>query len=125
MYLIDTNVLLFSLDHIEKLSAKAKDILQTEENLYISMASFWEIEIKRNSGKLKIPYNLKELAEYCIKQNYSIVDIKISHIAELEKLSKIHNDPFDRLIICQAIAENFTIVTSDSIMPKYPVKTVW
>lgn len=125
MYLIDTNALLFSLDHTERLSATAKNILQAEDNLYISMASFWEIEIKRNIGKLKIPYNLKELADYCIKQGYSIVDIKISHIAELEKLPGIHNDPFDRLIICQAIAENFTIVTSDSLIPKYPVKTIW
>ncbi len=125
MYLIDSNVLLFSFDHIEKLTSKVKQILETEENLFVSMASIWEIEIKRNLGKLKIPYGPKELVDYCISQDYLMLDIKVSHIAELEKLPKIHNDPFDRFIICQAIAEDVPILTSDSIIPKYPVKTVW
>lgn len=125
MYLIDSNVLLFSFDHIEKLTPKVKQILETEENLYVSMASIWEIEIKRNLGKLKIPYNPKELVDYCISQDYLILNIKVDHIAELKKLPKIHNDPFDRLIICQSIAENMPILTSDLTIQKYPVKTIW
>lgn len=125
MYLIDTNVLLFSFDHTEKLTPKVKQILESEESLYVSMASIWEIEIKRNLGKLKIPYNPKELVDYCLSQNYFILDIKVDHIAELEELPKIHNDPFDRLIICQSKAENMPILTSDSIIPKYLVKTIW
>ena len=69
MYLVDTNILLFSLDQTEKLSHKIIDILENEEILYISMVSFWEIEIKRNLGKLKIPYNPIELAEYFSKSS--------------------------------------------------------
>lgn len=125
MYLIDSNVLLFSFDHTEKLTPKVKQILETEENLYVSMASIWEIEIKRNLGKLKIPYGPKELVDYCISQDYLMLDIKVSHIAELEKLPKIHNDPFYRLIICQSIAENMPILTSDLTIQKYPGKTIW
>ena len=97
--------LLFSFSQTEKLSAKVKHILQTEDAVFISMASFWEIEIKRNLGKLDIPFSPKELMNYCLEQNYSILNINIEHISELEKLPKIHGDPFDRLIICQAISE--------------------
>lgn len=125
MYLIDTNILLFSLDCTEKLSSKVKHILQTEETVFISMASFWEIEIKRNLGKLKIPFMPKELMDYCIEQNYSVLNINIEHISKLKELPKIHNDPFDRLIICQAISENLTLLTADSIISQYPVATVW
>ena len=125
MYLIDTNILLFSFAQTEKLSTKIKHILQTEDTIFISMASFWEIEIKRNLGKLDIPFSPKELMNYCLEQNYSILNINIEHISELEKLPKIHNDPFDRLIICQAISENLTILTADTIIPKYPAKSIW
>lgn len=125
VYLIDTNILLFSFAQTEKLSTKVKHILQTEDAIFISMASFWEIEIKRNLGKLDIPFSPKELMNYCLEQNYSILNINIEHISELEKLPKIHKDPFDRLIICQAISENFTILTADTIIPKYPAKSIW
>ena len=89
------------------------------------MASFWEIEIKRNLGKLKIPFTPKELMDYCIEQDYSVLNINIEHISQLKELPKIHNDPFDRLIICQAISENLTLLTADSIISQYPVATVW
>ena len=125
VYLIDTNILLFSFAQTEKLSAKVKHILQTEDAIFISMASFWEIEIKRNLRKLAIPFSPKELINYCLEQNYSILNINIEHISELEKLPKIHNDPFDRLIICQAISENLTILTADATIPRYPVKSIW
>ncbi len=125
VYLIDTNILLFSFAQTERLSTKVKNVLQTEDTIFISMASFWEIEIKRNLGKLDIPFSPKELMNYCLEQNYSVLNINIEHISELEKLPKIHNDPFDRLIICQAISENLTILTADAIIPKYPVKTIW
>ena len=124
MYLVDTNILLFSLDQTEKLSHKIIDILENEEILYISMVSFWEIEIKRNLGKPKIPYNPIELAEYFLSQSYLIKDININHIAELQQLPVIHNDPFDRLLIAQAIADNLVILTSDRTIPQYPVQCV-
>ena len=124
MYLVDTNILLFSLDHTEKLSPEIIDILQTEEILYVSVVSFWEIEIKRNLGKLKIPYNPIELADYFLGQGYAIKDIRINHIARLEQLPGIHGDPFDRLLIAQAIADNLTLLTADKVIPQYPVHCI-
>ncbi len=124
MYLVDTNILLFSLDHTERLSPRAIDILQAEETLHVSVVSFWEIEIKRNLGKLKIPYNPNELADYFLSQGYAIKDLRVNHIAQLERLPGIHSDPFDRLLIAQAVADNLIILTADKIIPQYPVHCI-
>ena len=124
MYLIDTHVLLWLLSDQDKLSATAKIILQKEE-LFISMASLWEIPIKQSNGKLDLPFSPEELCAICIERDIQIKQILPPHLNQLQKLPKIHNDPFDRLIICQSIAENIPILTHDSKIPLYPVATVW
>lgn len=124
MYLIDTHVLLWLLSDQDKLSATAKIILQKEE-LFISMASLWEIAIKQSNGKLDLPFSPEELCAICIERDIQIKQILPPHLNQLQKLPKIHNDPFDRLIICQSIAENIPILTHDSKIPLYPVATVW
>ncbi len=124
MYLIDTHVLLWLLSDQDKLSATAKIILQ-EEELFISMASLWEIAIKQSNGKLDLPFSPEELCAICIERDIQIKQILPPHLNQLQKLPKIHNDPFDRLIICQSIAENIPILTHDSKIPLYPVATVW
>lgn len=125
MYLLDTNALLFSFDSVEKLSTQARAIIASESRLYISIASLWEIEIKRNLGKLKFPYNPLELKQYCDKLNYTILPISPEYLAVLDSLPKIHGDPFDRIIISTAKKEELKLITSDSIIPKYPVEVVW
>ena len=124
MYLIDTHVLLWSLDAVENLSDKAKDVLLTEK-IFVSIASLREITIKRSIGKLNVPFSSTELANICRMRDIEILPIKPYHIDKLLALPKIHNDPFDRLIICQAQSENFTIVTRDTIIPNYPIETLW
>ena len=79
------------------------------------------------------PYNPKLVISYTLDPK--LIDVivfctknpepMLKHLDELKKLPNHHNDPFDRLIICQAIAENTTIITRDTIIPKYPVKTLW
>ena len=124
MYLIDTHVLLWLLSDQDKLSATAKKILQ-EEELFISMASLWEIAIKQSNGKLDLPFSPEELCAICIERDIQIKQILPPHLNQLQKLPKIHNDPFDRLIICQSIAENIPVLTHDSKIPLYPVETLW
>ena len=124
MYIIDTHILLWLLSEPEKLTATVKKILQ-EDELYISMASLWEIAIKQSNGKLDIPFSPEELYAICLERNIQIKQILPSHLNQLKKLPKIHNDPFDRLIICQSIAENIPIITHDSKIPLYSVKTIW
>ena len=124
MHIIDTHILLWLLAEPEKLTATAKTILQ-EDELYISMASLWEIAIKQSNGKLDLPFTPEELYAICLERDIQVKQILPSHLNQLEKLPKIHNDPFDRLIICQSIAENIPILTHDGKIPLYPVETVW
>ena len=124
MHIIDTHILLWLLSEPEKLTATAKKILQ-EDELYISMASLWEIAIKQSNGKLDLPFSPEELYAICLERDIQVKQILPSHLNQLKNLPKIHNDPFDRLIICQSVAENIPILTHDGKIPLYPVKTVW
>ena len=124
MYIIDTHILLWLLSEPEKLSEIAKKIL-LEDDLYISMASLWEIAIKQSNGKLDLPFSPEELYAICIERDIQVKQILPSHLNQLKNLPKIHNDPFDRLIICQSIADNIPILTHDGKITLYPVKTVW
>ncbi len=124
MYIIDTHVLLWLLSEPDKLSATAKRILQ-EDDLYISMASLWEIAIKQSNGKLELPFTPEDLYAICIERDIQVKQIMPSHLNQLSNLPKIHNDPFDRLIICQSLADNIPILTCDGKIRLYNVTTIW
>ena len=124
MYIIDTHILLWLLSDPGKLPETAKKIVQ-EDNLCISMASLWEIAIKQSNGKLVLPFSPEELSAICTERDIAIMQILPTHLNKLWNLPKIHRDPFDRLIICQSLAENIPILTHDEKIPLYPVKTVW
>lgn len=125
MYLLDTHTLLWALTDKSKLSEKVQKIIEPAQNLYVSIASFWEIAIKQSIGKLDLKISPSELMEQAEKQYVQIVNITGSHLNQLSSLEKIHNDPFDRLLICQAKAEGFKILTKDEIIPKYDVEVIW
>ena len=124
MHIIDTHILLWLLSEPEKLSVQARRILQ-EDDLCVSMASLWEIAIKQSNGKLELPFSPEELYAICVERDIQVKQILPHHLNQLRTLPKIHNDPFDRLIICQALTEDIEILTKDSLILKYPVKTVW
>lgn len=125
MYLIDTHALLWYLRDSAELSAAARNIIDNEERIFTSAASLWEIAIKHSIGKLDLEFSISQIENLCAQKDISILPIKAFHLDELENLPKIHGDPFDRLIICQARTEDLTIITRDTIIPKYPVRTVW
>jgi len=125
-YILDTNALIFYLYNPEQLSKAAVDIVHNEDNkIYVSIASLWEIAIKTSIGKLEIKNSMEEIAGICLKYKIELLAINPQHLDWIANLPQIHGDPFDRLIISQALAENLTIVTKDSIMPKYDVNTIW
>ncbi len=125
-YILDTNALIFYLYNPERLSKAAVDIVHNEDNqIYVSIVSLWEIAIKSSIGKLEIKNSMEEIAGICLKYKIELLDINPQHLDQIANLPQIHGDPFDRLIISQAITENLTIVTSDSIIPKYDANTIW
>lgn len=126
MYLLDTNALLYFLYDSTKLSEKASDIIyRNNEKIHVSIVSFWEIAIKSSIGKLVIKSSISKIAETCEKEQLDILSIKPLHLDNIQHLPRIHGDPFDRLIISQAMTENFVIITKDGTIPQYDIKTIW
>ena len=125
-YLADTHVLLwFALDP-ERLGRRAHDVLTaTDEPVFFSMASVWEIAIKLSLGKLRLDGTLPQFVAQQISNGFTLLPIQVSHAAQQAALPWHHRDPFDRLLIAQAIEEDLTIVTGDPAFRKYRVKRIW
>lgn len=126
-YLIDTHTLLWIVTNDPKLSAKAKDLyLDSENEIFISMASIWELSIKSSLGKISLEQPLDEFVDEHVKGNdIRILKIELSHVLRIENLPFYHRDPFDRLIISQSIEDNIPIIGSDKTFDSYPIKRIW
>lgn len=124
-YLLDTNVLVFMLCAPNELSERVCNLLRYEKELCLSMASLWEIAIKQSIGKLNIPLSIREIKDRCTALGIAMIPITAPALDVIRELPKIHNDPFDRLLVAQAQTEGLAIITRDSIIPKYDVQTVW
>lgn len=125
MLLLDTHAFLWFESNDPKLPQNVMDTIQTEERVYVSIASFWEIAIKNSMGKLNLGIPINELMNHCVSCGFEIMPIKGNHLAQLTVLPWIHRDPFDRLLVSQARAESLTLVTIDENIVKYEVKTLW
>lgn len=122
-YLVDTHIFLWWLQENNRLKFQIKEILSQPDNIiYVSVISGWELSIKsRTKSKLK----LKTTIEDCYKKaGLEILDIKLPHVLQLTKLSILHKDPFDRMLIAQAQVEDATIITTDEKIWQYKVALV-
>ncbi len=124
-YLIDTNILIYALCKPDELSLESKRILANEKDISVSVVSLWEIAIKQSIGKLNIQLSIPQIETICLERDINIISIKSIEIENVKTLPMIHKDPFDRLIICQAQNNDMCLVTSDSTIPKYNIKTLW
>lgn len=124
-YLLDTNVLIYILSAPTELSSDAKRIVQNEERLFVSIASLWEIGIKQGLGKLRIGLTIPEIEVQCALRDIQMLPIRSTAIEKLKELPEIHRDPFDRLLIAQALDAGFALVTRDKIISQYPLQTIW
>jgi PIN domain nuclease of toxin-antitoxin system len=108
-------------------SQKARDIFQNPENeVFLSSVSVWEIMVKNSIGKLSLPDEPENFV--CLKRRqHGIETLSLTEQAvfHLKKLPKHHQDPFDRMLICQALEYNLTILTPDDKIAQYPVCTTW
>ena len=126
MTLIDTHTLIWFMFDDTQLSDKALSTIKTEDKVYVSIASLWEIAIKQSIGKLDIEVTSVELADKCSEAGIDILSITPKQLDCISKLPSIHNDPFDRLIISQAITEGLSLVTKDEKIAKYDgVNVIW
>jgi len=125
-YLLDTHAFLWFINGSNELSPKAKKIIQDPENtMYMSIASFWEIAIKLNIGKLSLDISFDELKKEADKNDFRMLPIQYEDTRVLTSLELFHKDPFDRILIAQAIQNNLTMITRDSNFDAYPVRIIW
>lgn len=126
MYLLDTCTFLWELHDDPRISDNASKIIEESDKLYLSIATFWEIAIKKTLKKLEIKESITDLAEVCMKNDITILPIKVNYLERIQTLPFIHNDPFDRLIMATNIEEGTTLVTCDSKIKLYEnIKQTW
>jgi PIN domain nuclease of toxin-antitoxin system len=125
-FLLDTHTLIWHLTDAPELSPKAKQTIENAENqAFVSIASFWEIAIKINIGKLNLNYSLQELLMESEKLGFEILDLRQSHLLTLINIPLHHRDPFDRILIAQSIAESMTLISKDTNFPLYDIMLLW
>ena len=125
--LLDTCAFLCLTTNDPCLSQKAKQAFQnTENSIYLSSVSVWEMLVKHQLGKLPLPTNAEQfIRQQCEQHFIEYLPLSESAVFHLNKLPNFHRDPFDKMLVCQALSENLTILTSDSMITQYPVATLW
>ena len=124
--LLDTHTFLWFIDDNPRLSARAKGLLESDADLLLSVASLWEISIKVSIGKLTLaqPYDIF-IPQQLTNNAVEILPISLAHLDVVSSLPFHHRDPFDRLIIAQAMIEQLPIVSIDAAFDAYSVKRLW
>jgi PIN domain nuclease of toxin-antitoxin system len=125
-YLLDTHALIWFLNGDKQISTKARKAIESDKaNNFISIASIWEIGIKISLNRLSMNIEFSQLGEEIQNNGFEILPISFQDISTITSLPFHHRDPFDRLIISQAINANLTIVSKDEFFPNYDVKLLW
>jgi PIN domain nuclease of toxin-antitoxin system len=124
--LLDTHAFLWAIADDRRFSRKAQQVFTGPNDLWLSVASIWEILIKVKAGKLPLPepvgpYVVKKLGENRIE----VLAINLDHVLRIETLAVHHRDPFDRILISQSIEEKLPLVTADPIFERYPIEVIW
>ncbi|MDZ8030495.1 type II toxin-antitoxin system VapC family toxin [Nostoc sp. DedSLP04] len=125
--LLDTHVIIWSAGNPEKLSERVKNLLIDTNNFWVvSIATVWELQIKSQLGKLNLSSSLPNFIETQQRvNNLQILPIELTHIYALEALLSHHRDPFDRILIAQAIVEKMPLLSIDTVFDAYPVQRLW
>ena len=125
--LLDTHVFLWLRNEPEKIPQPIMNLYEDiRSDVFLSMASIWEMQIKNQLGKLALDLPLNELIEQqCLKNGLQILAIETTHIYSLKNLPPHHNDPFDRLILVQAQTENLTLISAYGVFKNYDVDCIW
>lgn len=125
MFLLDTHALLWYLRDSQDISPLARETIDNADHVAVSIASLWEIAIKRSIGKLQIEIGPSAIEMLCRERDITVLPISADALEIVQNLPKIHGDPFDRIIVATAQAKGLTIITRDRIIPQYSVKTLW
>ena len=129
-FLLDTHAFLWFVNDHSSLSPTAKSVIEDQQNLvYLSAASVWEMAIKSSLRKLDVPAPLQQFVEsHMARNDFGILQITAEHAEAVAKLpfpESGHRDPFDRMIIAQAMCHDLTIISRDFALNDYPIQHIW
>jgi PIN domain nuclease of toxin-antitoxin system len=125
--LLDTHTFIWWTISVARLSSQALSLLQDRQNaLFLSLASLWEMQLKIQLGKLHFNSPLSQIVEEQQRINgLKLLSIAPEHIYALDQLPFHHKDPFDRLLIAQAMTETIPVVSADAAFAAYPAQIIW
>jgi PIN domain nuclease of toxin-antitoxin system len=125
--LLDTNVFIWLNDAPHRVRDRVMTVIANPDNdLFLSLTSIWEMQIKIQLGKLELRDSLPDILKtQQVENNIQILTINLNHIWSLENLPNHHRDPFDRLLIAQAQTEDMTLVSADGMFELYDVDLLW
>jgi PIN domain nuclease of toxin-antitoxin system len=120
-FLLDTQILLWAAGQPDRLSEPARVLLDDPQNeLLFSAASLWEIAIKKTLGRSDFQIDPRLLRRGLRENGYTELAITGEHAANIDILPPIHKDPFDRILVAQALSEGVILLTADAVVAKYP-----
>jgi PIN domain nuclease of toxin-antitoxin system len=118
--LLDTHVALWAITDHPRLSSRARALIESAEaDVWVSVVSLWEIAIKHSLGRGDMPVSARDAVRFFQQAGYRLLPIEAEHVLALESLASHHQDPFDRLLVAQALAEPLRLMTHDPIVAKY------
>jgi PIN domain nuclease of toxin-antitoxin system len=124
--LLDTHTFLWWCADAPELSKRARKVISAEPDCLVSLASMWEIAIKINLGKLDLPVRFdRYLPEQLALNGFGQIAIEFRHLSRCASLPWHHRDPFDRLLIAQALVGDWTMISRDSVFDRYGVRRIW
>ena len=121
--LLDAHALLWWVNDAPQLGRAARAAIAEPTNrIAIGVGALWEMSIKRSKGRLDFPFDFERVLQ---DEGFGILGIDFRHLRVLETLPKHHGDPFDRLLIAQAVAERIPVITGDRLFAPYDVDVIW
>jgi PIN domain nuclease of toxin-antitoxin system len=120
-FLLDTHLLIWAVTEDRRLTARAFELITDIQNeIFFSVLSLWEIAIKRGQNRADFLYEPRAVRRALLDNGYYELPILSHHVVNIDNLPPIHKDPFDRLLVAQAMAEGITLLTADAVVAQYP-----
>jgi PIN domain nuclease of toxin-antitoxin system len=125
--LLDTNTFIWASTHPNSLSPRAREaLMDTDNDRFVSVASLWEMQVQHALGKLALKGNVDVIGQSWLRPlAATVLAIEMRHVGRLYSLPPVHRDPFDRLVIAQALAEDMAVITADSAFRRYDIQVIW
>jgi PIN domain nuclease of toxin-antitoxin system len=126
--LLDTHIFIWVVENSPRFPQAVRERIEETENIFVSIASFWEIGIKLKKEKILLSCDFNEMEARFLETDFQLLPISIQDTVQQYNLpfySKDHKDPFDRIIISQAIGRSLPLVSKDSEFDAYPIEKVW